>query len=175
MNGWKAVTYTQICEKAKLFNANARFAVGCRIKFLKARLHENAMEYATLVDWMLEGDDLVLLHIWNKRAEKHWKAIQAYKQQIASLRAQERGIENDGVTPEMIEQARKFPMELVIEFIRGKVRCISPDHDDKHPSAYYASRTNRLICPVCDKSWDTIAVYQHIHEVDFPAAVRRLR
>ncbi len=79
------------------------------------------------------------------------------------------------ITDEMIERARTTPIETIIEFVKGKTRCISPDHADNHPSAYYGKRTNRLMCPVCQKSWDAIACYQYAFSCDFIMAVKALQ
>jgi hypothetical protein len=60
------------------------------------------------------------------------------------------------VTEEQIEEARNFPIDKLISFVKGKIAC--PFHDDKNPSAYHGTRTNRLICPVCNKTWSALDI-----------------
>ena len=79
------------------------------------------------------------------------------------------------VTDEMIEQARAVKITDILEFNRaGKCRCIASDHEDKNASAYYGHRTNKLVCPVCDKKWDSIAIQMHFTGNTFHQAVKQL-
>jgi len=78
------------------------------------------------------------------------------------------------ITDEMKERANEVPIPTLIEFKRGTTACIDPTHKDKHPSAYYASRINRLVCPVCNKVWDAIAVKMHVSGLGFHDAIRSM-
>ena len=80
---------------------------------------------------------------------------------------------NNDVTPQMIAQARDVPVDTLIEFVRGKARC--PFHDDKVPSLFYGTRTNRAVCPSgCNDSWDSIGLTMKLNDLSFYDAVRRL-
>lgn len=78
----------------------------------------------------------------------------------------------DQITDAMIEEARNFPITELINFTRGKVTC--PFHDDKSPSAYHATRSGRLACPVCNKTWDAINYLREKDDMSFPEAVKEL-
>lgn len=77
------------------------------------------------------------------------------------------------ITDFMIEAARSYPIENLIQVSRGKMaRCISPDHTDKNPSMDI--RNNFCYCYSCHFSADAIKVYQILNNCTFPEAVRAL-
>lgn len=78
----------------------------------------------------------------------------------------------DAITDEMIERARDYPVTQLIDFQRGKVAC--PFHADKNPSAYFGNKTNRLICPVCNETWDAISILVKRDGMTFIDAVKTL-
>ena len=93
--------------------------------------------------------------------------LKDYKKRMAVAREKE-------ITDEMIERARRHPIELILEFTRGKCRCINPEHDDRDPSMSFDRQRNRAKCFACGHSVDSIAAYQHLHGCDFRLAVRNL-
>lgn len=79
-----------------------------------------------------------------------------------------------GVTDEQIERARAYPIESLIEVNRsGMSRCISGEHDDKHPSMQTTG--NFAFCHACRFKADVIDIFMKLHGVDFPTAVRALQ
>lgn len=76
------------------------------------------------------------------------------------------------ITQEMIDEVKSIPVENLVEIIRGKTKCFA--HDDKSPSAYIATRTNKLCCPVCGKMWDTVDIKMVRDGMTFIDAVRSL-
>ena len=77
------------------------------------------------------------------------------------------------VTDAEIERARQYPIENLIESKRGMARCISGSHDDRNPSMDV--RNNFAYCYACGFRADAIEVYQKIHGVKFPEAVKSLQ
>lgn len=76
------------------------------------------------------------------------------------------------ITESMIQRAREYPLENLIEFNRaGFTRCFA--HNDKKPSAY--CKKNFIHCFVCQKSWDTIAVLMDRDGLKFRDAVLQLQ
>jgi len=76
-----------------------------------------------------------------------------------------------GITEEMIECAREYPFEQLIETGGKKiVRC--PFHDDRHPPASIG--WNRLHCFACDKTWGPIDLAMERDGLSFVEAVERL-
>lgn len=77
------------------------------------------------------------------------------------------------ITDLMIETAREYPIENLIQVNRGKMaRCISPEHEDKSPSMDI--RNNFCYCYSCHFSADAIKVYQILNNCTFQDAVRAL-
>jgi hypothetical protein len=60
------------------------------------------------------------------------------------------------ITDEMIERAREYPVENLVEFVRGKAKAWC--HDDRNPSMFHGTRNNIVVCPVCDKKFGPIDV-----------------
>lgn len=80
----------------------------------------------------------------------------------------------DRITPEMIERARAYPFEQLIEFNRaGFAPC--PWHEEKSPSLHYNRKNNTVHCFGCHKTVDTIDWMIEREGVRFPDAVRRLQ
>lgn len=77
-----------------------------------------------------------------------------------------------GTTEEMIENARKFPIENLIE-INARGFAICPFHNDHNPSAY--CNKNYLYCFSCNEQADTIKLYMHLHNCSFKEAVAQLQ
>lgn len=79
----------------------------------------------------------------------------------------------DGIiTPEMIERARSYPINQLMEINKqGFTKCFN--HNDKKPSAY--CKKNFSHCFVCRRSWDTIAVLMERDGMSFKDAVNKLQ
>lgn len=75
------------------------------------------------------------------------------------------------VTQHMIERAREFPIDQLIENKRFWAKC--PFHADTKPSLYL--KNNFYHCFVCEANGDTIKLAQHIYNVDFKTAVKMLQ
>ena len=77
-----------------------------------------------------------------------------------------------GVTPEMIIQAREYPVAQILDYQgRGNMRCIA--HDDRHPSM--SIKNNRVRCFACGFTGDSIEVYMTLNGCGFVEAVRALQ
>ncbi len=75
------------------------------------------------------------------------------------------------VTPIMIERAKEYPIEDIVEVNRsGFSLCL--EHDDHHPSM--DCRNNFCHCYVCGWSGDSISLYMKKHNVNFATAVEFL-
>lgn len=72
-----------------------------------------------------------------------------------------------------IPLAKQYPMEGILSFnASGFVKCIY--HDEKTPSMYYNSKTNKIHCFSCGKNADTIDVIMEVQHLSFGDAVRYL-
>ena len=71
-----------------------------------------------------------------------------------------------------LERAKAFPCTEIIEFTRNKALC--PVHNEKTPSLQYYPKTNSCFCFGCGKSFDSVSLYQAVHNVDFKTALQKL-
>jgi DNA primase len=76
------------------------------------------------------------------------------------------------ITPEMIDQARQYPITSIIDFSKGRYRCC-PFHKDRNPSM--ALYDNHVHCFVCNRSWDSIRATMELDGVNFRDAVLALQ
>jgi hypothetical protein len=74
----------------------------------------------------------------------------------------------------MIETARSVDVRSVVEFGRSG-KALAWCHEDKRPSLYYGNRTNRAVCPVCDKKFSALDVLINRDGYSFIDAVRSLQ
>ena len=77
------------------------------------------------------------------------------------------------ITDDMIERARAYPINELIEFNRaGFAPC--PWHDETSPSLHHNSKNNTVHCFGCHKTVDTIGWLMDREGMKFQDAVRRL-
>ena len=159
------MTIYEIKKKAEEFEIPFRLALSMRKRYLLGEIKAIQTEYNDP-----ETDCPVGIHFLLEALKDARTSIALIDKEL--MREEER---ENAVTDAMIEKARSTPVETVIEFIRGKARCIAPDHDDRNPSMFHGTKTNRAVCPVCNKSFDAIACYQYVWNVSFYEAVRKLQ
>lgn len=89
-------------------------------------------------------------------------------------------LEEGRLTEDMINRAREFPIEALVEGMRRVGRnysacCPLPGHDDTSPSFTVYSDGRGFYCFGCCRGGDAIAFVQERHGFNFPAAVRYLQ
>jgi hypothetical protein len=77
------------------------------------------------------------------------------------------------ITDAMIERAREYPVDELLEFNRGGM-AICLWHDDTKASLYHSVSRNRVHCFVCEKDTDAIGIVMEQDRCKFPQAVKRL-
>jgi hypothetical protein len=77
----------------------------------------------------------------------------------------------DYITPDMIERAKEYPIDTLIDTRTGFALCLY--HSDRKPSMYV--KNNFAHCFSCGKTADTIDVYRKLYGATFPDAVRALQ
>ena len=146
------------------------FAIQARKRYLKDEISDIKHECLELSDWVDGVGDInewyalvrlgVLLERWGKLKKE-------YRVCTEILRPRE-----GDITEQMIETAREYPVEQLIDFRRGK--AVAFCHEDKNPSMYHATRSNHAKCPVCDKTLDGIGILMARDGLDFISAVKQL-
>lgn len=156
---------------ADKMGVDRKWALGCRKRYLAGQLFDAEMDSVYWLDRIDDGGDVAWMAV--EYAIKHIKANGKLRKDIARYdTAMIKASDND-ITDDMIATARAYPIDKLVELHHGKARA--PCHDDRNPSMYHATRTNRLRCPVCDKSWDTIGWLMDIEGRTFRDAVRELQ
>lgn len=158
----KAVTPAQIVRVAILIDADPVEALRSRYRFLKE--HVEAYKSAYIITGKIDP-----YFWWWVESAAEMIAVASYAKRFKVRPV----VPSSGITDEMIESARSVPINQIVEFIRGTATAFC--HDDRHPSAYYGDRTNTLVCPVCNKHFDSIGVLMHRDGMSFPDAVRFLQ
>ena len=71
-----------------------------------------------------------------------------------------------------IELARSTPIDSLLKFSHGAIKCIW--HTEKEGSLHYYKDSNHVFCFGCSRSGDAIDVYMTLHNVSFRTAVNEL-
>jgi len=117
------------------------------------------------------GEEIEQAKLWKdaqRCSEKRSRKL--FREWLDEMRPPEKKNE---VTAEMIERAKEFPIENMLEVTRGVARCISGEHEDKRPSMQI--KHNRVKCFSCGYKNDTIGVAQTIYGISFHEAVKKLQ
>lgn len=153
---------------------NSDFVRRARLRFIR-EAHRNALETLRLLKEEInriflsgtEEEKEMLLPIVQKRAiesSKRAKILAVEKQVLL-------GKNTDAITTAMIEQARNYPLDQILEVnSRGYALCIN--HDDKHPSMW--TKGNFAHCFSCGYTGDAIDVFMLSHNVGFKEAVKSM-
>ena len=79
-------------------------------------------------------------------------------------------VDSGQITDLMIEVARAYPIENLIQVNRGKALC--PFHNDRNPSM--SVKEGLFHCFSCQEGGDAIKFVMHVQKIDFIEAVRYL-
>lgn len=118
----------------------------------------------------------------NELEELIWaEHIIASAHEVSLIRREQKSLQNwverskkkQVISDDDVANARNYPIDQLIEFNRGKVAC--PFHEDKNPSAYHGTKTNRLVCPVCNETWSALDILVKRDGINFVEAVKQLR
>lgn len=151
-----------------------RWALWRRIEFTKGEVEKlkGQIEYALSQDindpFKLELEN----RIANEKLETMISLIKEMKACEKRMKEIDKPQPEPDITPEMIAQAKAYPIEKLIHFVKGS--AIAFCHDDKSPSLTWDKKRNRAKCWPCDKSFDSIAVLCERDGYKFKEAVREL-
>ena len=166
-SGYKKGNFRQGIKVADEMGLSLQYSVNARRRFLVDELELLNLEIAFYDDYEGTPDNVYFsLRQYSFLAEKRSKV----KQELGAIKNVT--IHKPGITDDMIEQARNYPIGQLVEFTRGKAQAFC--HEDKNPSAYHATRVNRINCPVCGKSFDPIGVLMERDGMSFKEAVTTL-
>lgn len=81
-------------------------------------------------------------------------------------------VDKNDITDNMIEIAKSYPVDKLIDFTRGKATAFC--HEDRHPTMYHATRNNTANCPACNEVFGSIDILMKRDGLNFVQAVRQL-
>lgn len=155
-------TYTihRIRMKTSEFGIDFKLALFSRKRSLMSWIKTTEAKFPEM-DWQPIELHYLLEDV--KRAKKELKSIE---------KELSRKDDTNAITPELIERARQYPVEQLVEFVQGKAYAFC--HGDKTPSATMMKGGNKLRCWPCNKNFDPIDILVQRDKLTFAEAVRRL-
>ena len=170
------MTVKTVISAAKEFGVPERYAIMRRLSYLQPHIKHLEREIwgaRRRMERSREPLDKALTESFIKDQEKELRPL---KREANALLNHVNGKETvqvpGGITPEMIDQARQYPITSIIEFSKGRYRCC-PFHEDRNPSM--ALYENHVHCFVCNLTWDSISATMALDGVTFREAVLALQ
>lgn len=150
--------YDQLKTAATDIGISLESATRMRIRYLQALLVRWDLYIDEATNIMPESSTMEIL--------AEMISLQKYKEHLKS------GINLKGITAEMIEQARAYPIDEMINFTRGTATAFC--HVDKRPSLTWHKAKNRATCFPCGKSFSALDVLIERDSLNFVDAVKQL-
>lgn len=147
-----------IAQTAAEFGIKLETAFAMRIRYLQSLLDLWCKYIDEQIDIMPESDMMTITG--------ELISIREYQDRL------KKGIKQNEITEEMIQVARDYPIENLIELDKGKILCFV--HSEKTPSMQLHKVRNRLHCFGCGADIDSIAIMMQRDGMTFPEAVRFL-
>lgn len=145
--------FNKTLRMAERFGMNRRRAANMRIRYLKPHLKDYRSFKTPEAD------------IWAQEIQDEINYLNKFALPIHQS--------PDKITDDMIEQARSYPIDALLDFSHGK-KVLAWCHDDTTPSVGHLKRINKAKCFACDKVFDSIDVAMSLHGLSFKDAVKHL-
>lgn len=170
------MTLNTTLQAARDMGVPERYAVMRRLAFLQPQIKHLEREIWGARRRMDRSRDPLIKALSESFIRDQEKELRPMKREATALLNHVNGKETvqapGGITPEMIDQARQYPITSIIEFSKGRYRCC-PFHEDRNPSM--ALYENHVHCFVCNRTWDSISVTMALDGVTFREAVLALQ
>jgi len=138
-----------------------------RIEYLRRHIQERSEDVAWFANRPGELSDAFCKSVFDE------VIIEANELRHLTMLAKGYSPSPNTITDEMIQAARDFPVDRLIEFDRtGK--AIAFCHADNHPSLSWHKSKNRVTCFPCAKSYNGIDILMKRDGCSFRDAVRQL-
>ena len=170
------MTLNATLQAARDMGVPERYAVMRRLAFLQPQIKHLEREIWGARRRMDRSRDPLIKALSESFIRDQEKELRPLKREATTLLNHVNGKETvqapGGITPEMIDQARQYPITSIIEFSKGRYRCC-PFHEDRNPSM--ALYENHVHCFVCNRTWDSISATMALDGVTFREAVLALQ
>lgn len=148
----------EIKKAASEFDINTDAAIKIRVRYLQSLLALWCAYIDEQTNEIPESDVMAIIG--------ELIAIRKYQDRLKS------GVVLKSITDEMIQQAREYPIEQVIEFQKGVAYAFC--HKDKRPSLVHYKAKNKATCFPCGKSFSALDVLIERDNLSFVEAVKIL-
>ncbi len=166
------MTVKTVISAAKEFGVPERYAIMRRLTFLQPQIKRLEREIWGAQRRIERSSDPLARALTASFIKDLEKELRPLKLEATALlnhvNGKEAGLVAGRITPEMIEQARQYPITNIIDFPNGRHRCC-PFHKDSNPSM--ARYDNHVHCFVCNRTWDSIKATMELDGVTFREAV----
>jgi len=170
------MTLNATLQAARDMGVPVRYAVMRRLAFLQPHIKHLEREIWGARRRIERSRDPLVKALTESFIRDQEKELRPLKREAMALLNHVNGKETvqtpGGITPEMIDQARQYPITSIIDFPKGRHRCC-PFHEDSNPSM--ALYDNHVHCFVCNRSWDSISAVMELDVVSFREAVLALQ
>lgn len=170
------MTLNTTLQAARDMGVPERYAVMRRLAFLQPQIKHLEREIWGARRRMDRSRDPLIKALSESFIRDQEKELRPMKREATALLNHVNGKETvqapGGITQEMIDQARQYPITSIIEFSKGRYRCC-PFHEDRNPSM--ALYENHVHCFVCNRTWDSISATMALDGVTFREAVLALQ
>ncbi len=140
-----------------------------RVAFLKEEIEMEKEHIKELTQLLIDKNQISKEFIFRYLKESN-SQITKHKKQILLIKNYKKSDNSNWITTEMIESAKQYPIENLIEVKRGMALCIF--HDDHRPSM--GIKNNYYHCFACGAKGDTIEFIMKRDALSFTEAVRWL-
>ncbi len=170
------MTLNATLQAARDMGVPVRYAVMRRLAFLQPHIKHLEREIWGAQRRIERSSDPLVKALTASFIKDQEKELRPLKLEATTLLNHVNGKDAEPVagkiTPEMIDQARQYPITSIIDFPKGRHRCC-PFHEDSNPSM--ALYDNHVHCFVCNRSWDSISAVMELDGVSFRKAVLALQ
>lgn len=170
------MTLNATLQAAREMGVSERYAIMRRLAFLQPNIKHLEREIWGARRRIERSRDPMIKALTESFIRDQEKDLRPLKREATALLNHVNGKETvqvpGGITTEMIDQARQYPITNIIDFPKGRHRCC-PFHEDSNPSM--ALYDNHVHCFVCNRSWDSISAVMELDGVSFREAVLALQ
>ena len=170
------MTLNSTLQAAREMGVSERYAIMRRLAFLQPNIKHLEREIWGARRRIERSRDPLIKALTESFIRDQEKELRPLKREATALLNHVNGKETaqvpGGITPDMIDQARQYPITNIIDFPKGRHRCC-PFHEDSNPSM--ALYDNHVHCFVCNRSWDSISAVMELDGVSFREAVLALQ
>ena len=139
-------------------------AIG-RLRFIRSEMHRLMEEIDTFSEY-----DAITATVADIFFGDQFRELA--EEQAAIVKPMKHPAKVGSITDEQIKQAKAVPVASLVQFTKG--RALAWCHEDHSPSLYIAPRVNRVVCPVCNRNFDSIGILMNRDGMSFLPAVRQL-